>query len=174
MLGEAVRSLRRQATPLKVHIATSPALAQLWLAPRLLRVRELLHDVDISVTTLEGPPDLKRGPFDLCLFYTANPEPHQIRLCDEDVFPVCTPALARRLQRPSDLALVTCIADVVWEDWKIWSAAAMRAGVCSPSGTQLLPICPCGAGSFVGIRRSHGTTIVGRAVYHKRCPGITV
>jgi LysR family glycine cleavage system transcriptional activator len=124
-LGDAVRSLRHQAAPFKVHIATSPALAQLWLAPRLKRVREILQDVDISVTTLEGPPDLKRGPFDLSLFYTADPEPHQIRLCKEDVFPVCTPAIAQKLLRPADLAHVTCIADVVWEDWTIWGAAGM-------------------------------------------------
>ena len=132
--GEAVLKLRQQASPFRVHIATSLALAQLWLAPRLGSIRQGLEGIDISVTTLENPPDLKRGPFDLCLFYVADPEPHQIRLCEEEIFPVCTPVLAQKVRSPNDLADVTCIADVVWTDWKIWAAAAIP-GRAAPLGT---------------------------------------
>lgn len=67
-LGQSVRDLRRLAVPRWVHIVTSPALAQLWLSPRLVRLRAELSDIDISVTALEEPPDLKRTPFDICLF----------------------------------------------------------------------------------------------------------
>ncbi len=133
-LGEAVRKLRQQAAPLKVHIATSPALAQLWLAPRLVSIRKVLKGIDISVTTLENPPELKRGPFDLCLFYVAAPEPHQIRLCEEEIFPVCTHVVAQNIRSASDLADVTCIADVVWTDWKIWTATAIPSRS-TPLGT---------------------------------------
>ena len=72
-LGSAVRDLRRHAAPQRVHIVTSPALAQLWIAPRLQGLRDRLPAVDISVTALEHPPNLKRVPFDICLFYTADP-----------------------------------------------------------------------------------------------------
>ncbi|WP_206244056.1 LysR family transcriptional regulator [Novosphingobium terrae] len=132
LLAEAVTRLRQAAAPLKVHIATSPALAQLWLAPRLLRLRGMLPDIHISVTTLEEAPDLKRGPFDLCLFYEKVPASDHIRLQEEELLPVCTPALARKLRDPADLARVTCIADVVWEDWSVWWAAAAQQGMPLP------------------------------------------
>lgn len=132
-LGAAVRELRRHAAPRKVHIVTSPALAQLWLAPRLVRLRALLSDIDISLTALEAPPDLKRTPFDICLFY-GKPQPGRVTLWDEKLVPVCVPALARRLTSPDDLAGVNCISDVVWEDWRIWSAQAMPGGRAIPTG----------------------------------------
>jgi LysR family glycine cleavage system transcriptional activator len=121
VLGEAVRKLRRQAKPTSVHIVTSPALAQLWLAPRLVKLREEFHAIDLSVTALEEPPHLKRGPFDICLFYTADPLSHYIHVSDELVTPVCAPVLANRIKEPPDLGRVTCIGDVVWEDWKVWA-----------------------------------------------------
>ncbi len=120
VLGEAVRNLRRMSKPSNVHIVTSPALAQLWLAPRVIKLREVFQDIDLSVTALEEPPHLKRGPFDICLFYSEGSQSHHIRLADEYITPVCAPALANRIRHPRDLAEVTCIGDVVWEDWKVW------------------------------------------------------
>ena len=116
-----------------MQIVTSPALAQLWLAPRLLHLRTALRDVDISVTALEEPPDLKRTPFDLCLFY-AEPGPGKITLWDEQLLPVCIPALAEALADPSDLATVNCISDVVWQDWRIWANSAMPDSRVIPTG----------------------------------------
>lgn len=132
-LSGAVRELRRQAAPRKVHIVTSPALAQLWLAPRLPQLRAMLRQVDISVTALEEPPDLKRTPFDLCVFY-AEPGPDRMTLWEERLLPVCVPALAEGLAHPGDLAKVNCIADVVWQDWRIWLDAAMPGQHTAPSG----------------------------------------
>lgn len=132
-LGGAVRELRRHAAPRKVHVVTSPALAQLWLAPRLPRLRAALAEIDISVTALEGPPDLKRTPFDICLFYGA-PDADRINLGDELLLPVCVPALAASLGAPADLAGASCISDVVWRDWKIWAEAAIPAGGVIPTG----------------------------------------
>lgn len=132
-LGDAARELRRLAAPRRVHIVTSPALAQLWLSPRLSLLRAAMPDVDISVTALEDPPDLKRTPFDLCLFYTP-PEAGGTVLWDERLLPVCTPALAQGLAEPADLARVNCIADVVWQDWRIWAEDVMPGQHLAPTG----------------------------------------
>lgn len=132
-LSDAVRDLRRHAAPRKVHVVTSPALAQLWLAPRLVGLRAVLRDIDISLTALEEPPDLKRTPFDICLFYDI-PGLGRETLWNETLLPVCTPALAHTLAEPADLARVTCISDVVWQDWKIWAAAAVPTGRVVPAG----------------------------------------
>lgn len=120
-IEDAARMLRREAAPQKVHIVTSPALAELWLSPRLRRLAELLTGVSISVTAVDDPPNLKRSPFDLCLFYTRRLERGQHAIVEEEVLPVCVPSLATTLHTPSDLIDARCIADVVWEDWRAWS-----------------------------------------------------
>ncbi|QHG66323.1 LysR family transcriptional regulator [Pseudomonas putida] len=122
---EAARTLRRLAAPQRVHIVTSPALAQLWLGPRLPRLTEMLAPIEISVTAVDEPPNLKRSPFDLCLFYIEQVERGQRKLADEDILPVCSPALAAQITAPADLASARCIKDVGWQDWDVWSAAIM-------------------------------------------------
>ena len=132
-LGDAVRELRRNAAPRRVHIVTLPSLAQLWLAPRLPRLRAALSEVEVSVTALDEPPELKRTPFDICLYY-APPRPDAINLGDELLLPVCAPALAASLGEPADLATATCLSEVVWQDWPIWAEAAMPEGRMIPNG----------------------------------------
>lgn len=133
-LESAARDLRQQAAPQRVHIVTSPALAQLWLEPRLGAIAEMVGPVDISVTALDEPPNLKRSPFDICLFYTGHLEKTQSCLFNEEIEPVCTPAIAKTLREPRDLLHARCIADVVWTDWSVWAAAKMPGLDFTPDG----------------------------------------
>lgn len=133
-LGLAVHELRRKAAPRRVHIVSSPALTQLWLSPRLPRLRALLPGVDISLSVFDNPPELKRSPFDIALFYLAEPGPHQVALFPERLMPVCIPEMAAGLRAPEDLRKVVCIRDVVWEDWRIWTRAAMPGSGFMPDG----------------------------------------
>ena len=134
-LGEAVQNLRQDATPSRVHIATLPALAQLWLAPRLPALRAAISDVEVSVTAVEMPPNLKRVPFDICLFY-ADPVPAEgIRISGDEILPVCTPELARRVRTPADLWKTTCLTDEAWaDDWRTWAAEALPGQPFTPRG----------------------------------------
>lgn len=122
---EAARTLRRLAAPQRVHIVTSPALAQLWIGPRLPRLTEMLAPIEISVTAVDEAPNLKRSPFDLCVFYTERLERGQRLLAREELLPVCVPALAGQIGTAHDLAKARCIKSVGWNDWEIWSATAM-------------------------------------------------
>lgn len=122
---EAARTLRRLAAPQRVHIVTSPALAQLWIGPRLPRLTEMLAPIEISVTAVDEAPNLKRSPFDLCVFYTERLERGQRLLAEEEVLPVCAPALAEQIATLHDLANVRCIKSVGWDDWDAWSAVTM-------------------------------------------------
>lgn len=124
---DAARTLRQLSAPQRVHIVTSPALAQLWIGPRLPRLTEILAPIEISVTAVDEPPNLKRSPFDLCLFYTEQLERGQRMLAVEELLPVCVPALAGQIKHPGDLASVRCIADVGWTDWEVWTRSAMPA-----------------------------------------------
>jgi LysR family glycine cleavage system transcriptional activator len=131
-LGEAVQTLRSEAAPRTVHIATLPSIAQLWLSPRLPALREAAPGISISITAMEEPPNLKRAPHDLCLFYGGDA---QGALARDVIFPVCAPGVAQRLKTPADLAAATCISDAAWaDDWAAWAKVAMPGVAFSPRG----------------------------------------
>lgn len=125
-LGLAVHALRAEAAPKTVHIAALPAVAQLWLSPRLPAIRRAAPEITISITAMEAPPDLKRAAFDLNLFYREDGGGQEVAA--DEIFPVCAPDLARHLSVQEDLAGVACLTDSAWrEDWAIW-ADAVRPG----------------------------------------------
>ncbi|MHA7773967.1 LysR family transcriptional regulator [Roseibium sp. M-1] len=134
-LGTAVRDLRQEAAPRKIHIAALPALAQLWLAPRLPMLRDRLAGIDVSITALETPPNLKRVPFDLCLFYRDEPEENGVWFEGDRLLPVCAPRLAAGLTRPADLREAICLTDTTWaDDWRVWAEVALPGETFAPRG----------------------------------------
>lgn len=125
-LGSALHRLRAEAPNQTISIAALPSVAQLWLSPRLPAVREALPEHRISITALEVPPNLRRGLFDLSVFIgkpTGGPAEQVLEA--DTIFPVCTPAIAQRLNSPDDLAGETLIFDSTWvDDWAQWMSAA--------------------------------------------------
>jgi LysR family glycine cleavage system transcriptional activator len=114
-----------------VHIATLPAIAQLWLSPRLPALRAAAPDISISITAMEDPPNLKRAPYDLCLFFGQGAG----QLAEDVIFPVCSRAVAEKLRGVGDLALVPCLSDATWaQDWEAWLAVAAPGLGISPRG----------------------------------------
>jgi LysR family glycine cleavage system transcriptional activator len=71
-LAFAIRALRSLQPVAKVHIATFPSIAQLWLPKRLNAVRDQVSSIQTSVTTLEAPPNLCRELFDIAIL-SENP-----------------------------------------------------------------------------------------------------
>ncbi len=126
-LGEAVQTLRARAAPKHIRIVTLPSIAELWLSPQLPAIRAAVSDVTISIIAMETPPNLKRETFDLSIFYEVGSAPSgAIELASDVLFPVCAPAVAKRLKRPSDLAELTCLHDASWSgDWALWINALM-------------------------------------------------
>jgi DNA-binding transcriptional LysR family regulator len=131
-LGDAMHTLRTEAAPATVHIAALPAIAQFWLSPRLPGLRAATPKISISITAMETPPNLKRAPFDLCLFFGTGVGDW---LADDIVFPVCAPSLAARLTCPDDLRDVPCLTDTSWsDDWAHWANVAMPDTAFAPRG----------------------------------------
>lgn len=135
-LGAATANLRAGATPNAVRIVALPSIAQLWLAPRLPRLRAALPDLSLSVTAAEQPPHMLREPFDLALFYeAATGAASAISLGPDEVFPVCAPSFGARIKRAEDLASVPVLTDAAWaEDWTIWAKAVPNAPAQRPAG----------------------------------------
>ncbi len=84
---------------------------------------------------MEMPPNLKRVPFDICLFYVDHVPDEGICISGDEILPVCAPELARKVRTPEDLRKLTCLTDAAWaDDWRIWAAAALSDQPFTPRG----------------------------------------
>jgi len=124
-LSEAVQALRNKAAPQKVRIATLPAIAQLWLSKRLGRLRQLSPGVSVSVFAVQTMPNLSREPFDITLFFEDDSLEHDgTEILQDRIFPVCSPAVGKRLRSISALSDESLLHDVTWvNDWDTWLAS---------------------------------------------------
>ena len=135
LLGEAVLALRARAAPRDIRLAALPSLAQLWLSPRLPALRAAVPGVVLSVTATERPPNPRRAPFDLALFFHDSPPPNSAALGLDEIFPVCAPALAAGLRDPADLAGQVLLSDSSWAgDWALWLGEAAPELTLVPRG----------------------------------------
>lgn len=138
MLSDAVQALRTKSAPNKISIATLPSIAQLWLSGKLGALRRIAPEISVSVVAVETPPNLARDPFDVALFFREGPpEPDEVSLFRDRIFPVCTPEISARLTSVADLADETLLHDTTWAgDWALWFAQfpnAPRMGERGPS-----------------------------------------
>jgi LysR family glycine cleavage system transcriptional activator len=157
-LGQAVQKLRTNAAPLQVRIAALPSIAQLFVSPRLPKIRLALPEVSISVSALEQPPNLIREPFDLAIFYEeVDADTDKSNIWRDWIFPVCSPAVAERLKTVGDLESEVFLHDSSWkDDWKTWLAEASPKQNLNKSGPEFslyslaLEECKNGAGVLIG------------------------
>lgn len=158
-LAGAEAALRGLATPEQVHIATLPAVAQLWLSPRLPALRAAAPEILVSITAMESPPNLKRSLHDLSLF----PAESGGRLVARDeIFPVCSPTLASRLRGIADLAHVPCLSDSAWEsDWDIWLRAVGESMAVRGPVFSLYALAVEEAVNGAGVLIGHGPLVAG-------------
>ena len=158
-LAGAESRLRGLALPQEVHIATLPAIAQLWLSPRLPALRAAAPEISVSITALEAPPNLKRSLHDLSLFPA---ETGGRLVAGDELFPVCAPGLAARLTRVEDLGSVPCLSDTAWDrDWEVWlEAVGVKVAVRGPV-FSLYALAVEEAVNGAGVLMGHGPLVAG-------------
>jgi LysR family glycine cleavage system transcriptional activator len=159
LMTKAEAVLREKAAPQVVHIATLPAIAQLWLSPRLPALRAAAPEISVSITALEAPPNLKRSLHDLSLFPA---ESGGVLVARDELFPVCSPTLAARLRRVEDLGLVPCLSDSAWDgDWDAWlRAVGAKVAVRGPV-FSLYALAVEEAVNGAGVLMGHGPLVAG-------------
>src|SRR5215218_9504509 len=116
------RLVRRQTSG-ALTVSTSPDFAAKWLVHRLGRFGEAHPDIDLRVSATMHHVDFAREEVDIAV---RHGDGHWaglevVRLCSEQLFPVCSPRLAsgrNRMTKPSDLLRFPLLR---LDDWKTWS-----------------------------------------------------
>ena len=125
LLGEAVEQIgsRRQVLQLKASTCVMR-----WLLPRLMQWQKERPDVPVELTTTVAyTVDFRREQFDAAVIYApiAEQSAEARHLFDEQLTPVCAPALLAGLNTPADLQQQVLLHPTRDErDWALWLKAA--------------------------------------------------
>jgi LysR family glycine cleavage system transcriptional activator len=138
ILGRTVDRLGRQDMAGPLAVTTMPSFAAKVLVPRLGGFIERHPEVELRIHTSAEVVDLRNSDIDVALRHGPGRYPGLFveHLCHEDMFPVCSPDMALRLNCPADLAKVPLIRDQDI-DWKPWLDLAGVVGV-TPHGPLFL------------------------------------
>jgi DNA-binding transcriptional LysR family regulator len=140
---------RLAGTEKVLSVTTTPALASLWLAPRLPRFNQAHPGIDIHIFTSNDRPDLERDRIDVAIrfvnFWDDAPNDEPLFACVN--FPVCAPALTRgerALRTPADLANTVRLDYEAMRDgrriseWEVWFEV-MKLEPVKPASTLRFP-----------------------------------
>ncbi|AKS05780.1 LysR substrate-binding domain-containing protein [Pseudomonas trivialis] len=125
LIGEAVEQIgsRRQTLQLKASTCVMR-----WLLPRLMQWQKERPDVPVELTTTVAyTVDFRREQFDAAVIYApiAEQSVEARHLFDEQLTPVCAPALLDVLHTPADLQQQVLLHPTRDErDWALWLSAA--------------------------------------------------
>jgi LysR family transcriptional regulator, glycine cleavage system transcriptional activator len=126
------RLLRRQNTGV-LTVSTSPNFAAKWLVHRMSRFVQQHPAIDLRVSASLHHIDFAREDIDVAIRHGDGNESglHVTRLCAEELFPVCSPALlnGRRTLDAAYLKDAVLLHVNDRQDWKKWLDAAGIADV---------------------------------------------
>ena len=110
-----------------VTLRATPVIQQSWLAPRLVALHQQKPHLLLRLVSAIWPDDFGPEGADIEIRYGRGEwgGVEMLPLGDEQLLPVCTPALARELTKPSDLAGHTLLHAVGFGvGWPGWLQAA--------------------------------------------------
>lgn len=118
---------RKPSVDRPLVITAVPSLASTWLFSRLGEFRTARPDIDIALRVTEALSDYRKEGIDLGVRLGGGGWPglNAVKLFDEALTPVCTPAYRDRLQlqKPEDLQRATLLRNT-WTPWARWFKAA--------------------------------------------------
>jgi len=134
LLGSACHKVRtvNKSDRQVLSVSVNPALASLWLAPRIGRFIELHPDIDVQVHLhSHQEPAWKSESIDLAFLHVRkagqhSAQPGDIDLMTETVVPICSPTLVAEAHRNDPLVLLKHRwlnekhVDSPETDWRTW------------------------------------------------------
>jgi len=133
-LDEATMRLLAGDARQTLTISTLPSFAARWLVPRLGRFREKHPEIDVRLDPDVELVDFAGDDVDVAIRYGRGDYPglRSDRLLEEELFPVCSPALLtgdKPLSKPADLQHHVLLHADTHADWAAWLLAAGVQGV---------------------------------------------
>lgn len=124
-IADATARIRPGARHGLLSISTTPPFAGKWLVPRLARFMAANPEVEVRVATSNRLVDFDQEGVDLAVRLGPGGWPglEAEKLFDEEVFPVCSPALMagpHPLTEPQDLQHHTLLHDDSLVHWRYW------------------------------------------------------
>lgn len=130
-LALGMERLREASTNGVLTVTVSPAFAAKWLLPRLDTFQGICPETDVRLDTSLKPVDFLAQGIDIGVRYGTGKWPGLTanKLMDEEVYPVCAPALLRQhseLEHPRGLSSLPLIHDLsmdghlgfpTWDSW---------------------------------------------------------
>jgi len=139
-LARSTGEIRQWRGDQQVTVATSTAMASLWLLPKVAEFQREHEEIDLRIIAIDHVKDYSRLDCDLALYYCgSSPKGMDVTpLFSEEIFMVCSPAyLAKHPQLSSIEGLSSCTW--LWledsqRDWIGWPEWFKRL--------QLAPVAP--------------------------------
>lgn len=110
----------------KVRVSVLPTLGTRWLVPRLAGFQSLNPGIEVELRQFRFDEDFTRDDVDLwiALKRPGKKWPRGIQgryLLGKEITPACTPALARSIRQPGDLAAHPLLHHINYPDnWAVW------------------------------------------------------
>lgn len=129
-------------------VTVSPSFAAKWLLPRIERFHSAWPELDVRLDTSLKPLDFVAQGIDIGVRYGLGSWPGLIseKLMDEEIYPVCSPALLKQspqLLDPENLVNQTLIHDLSVDEhtgfasWNAWLEKAGISGVDTKRGLRI-------------------------------------
>ncbi|WP_419908153.1 LysR substrate-binding domain-containing protein [Hoeflea sp.] len=116
----ALAEAERQGT---LTVSVPPVLAEKWLVKRLSRFHRAFPDIRVRLDASLAFVDPGKSDVDICIRFGRGDWPgvRAEKLLDQQVFPLCCPALAKTIERPADIANHPIIRDPdAMFEWDVW------------------------------------------------------
>lgn len=146
-LAAGLERLRSGSAGGVLTVTVSPAFAAKWLLPRIERFQAAWPETDLRLDTSLKPVDFVAQRIDVGVRYGRGQWPGLAaeKLMDEEVYPVCAPALlaTATLQAPGDLRGQVLIHDqsvdtsTGFASWQAWLRHAGVQGVPTDRGLRI-------------------------------------
>ncbi|PDT85434.1 LysR substrate-binding domain-containing protein [Sinorhizobium sp. BJ1] len=129
-LAEGVAQARRRDESV-LTVSVAPVFAARWLVYRLNRFAERHPDIRLRIDATTRLANLETSDVDLAIRVGAGgwPGVRSELLLEQEVFPVCSPALAAGLRVPADILKLPAVIDEhAMFSWEVWLKAAGLSG----------------------------------------------